>query len=79
MTDWKKAYIIAGILDALDYIGGFIPIAGDVLDFIGMLLLYPMIGNYALINLAEFIPSVDLIPTFLISVYMAQKKIEVKK
>ena len=70
--NWKRAYIIAAILDGIDFIGGFIPGLGDVADVFGILLLFPMIGKYALINVVEFIPGADFLPTYLASVYMAQ-------
>lgn len=63
------ALFLAFILDVADLFGGFIPIAGDILDVVGILLLYPLIGVYALLASAEFIPMVDLLPTFLWSVF----------
>ena len=79
MNDSKfyLALVIAGILDLVDYgLVGLIPVAGDVLDIIGIVLLYPLIGKYALIGAVEFVPIVgDLLPTFIASVIMAKAKI----
>jgi len=69
---FASALLIALTLDGLDFIGGFIPIAGDILDIIGFLVLLPLIGKYSIFTLAELLPVVvtDLFPTFTVSVLL---------
>ena len=67
------ALIIAVLVDIVDYGVGWIPIAGDLLDILGIVLLLPLIGKYALIPVIEFIPFVDFVPTFTIAVILAIK------
>ena len=62
------ALFLALIMDALDFLGGFLPVVGDVADLIGIVFLYPLIGKYALLGGAEFIPFIDFLPCFTFSV-----------
>jgi len=85
-TRFIVALIIAILLDLADYPLELIPIfgmiAGTALDIIGVLILLPLIGKYALLPLLELIPLVDFVPTFTIAVWLARKemrKTEAKK
>ena len=58
------AMAVALMMDGLDFIGGFLPIIGDVADIIGIVFLFPLIGKYALLGGAEFVPFLDFLPFF---------------
>ncbi len=58
------ALIIALVLDAIDYVVGWIPILGDALDVFGIVVLYMMIGPIAILGAAELIPALDFLPIF---------------
>jgi len=58
------ALIIAIISDLLDYFGAGLPIVGDIVDLITVALLYPLIGKASLPGFLEFIPGVDIFPTY---------------
>ncbi|NVM21656.1 MAG: hypothetical protein HWN68_07745 [Desulfobacterales bacterium] len=62
------ALVLALVLDGVDFVGGFIPILGDVIDMFGIIILFSLIGVYALIGVAEFVPLVDFLPLFVGSV-----------
>ena len=62
------ALFLALIMDALDFVGGFLPVVGDVADIIGIVFLFPLIGKFALLGGAEFIPFIDFLPFFTFSV-----------
>ena len=62
------ALFLALMMDALDFLGGFLPVVGDVADIIGSVFLFPLIGKYALLGGAEFIPFLDFLPFFTFSV-----------
>jgi len=69
------ALVIAVFLDLADFVVGWIPIAGDVLDIIGIAVLFPLIGYYALLPVVEFVPFIgDFIPTFTVAVVLAKMK-----
>jgi len=56
--------ILALILDAIDYVGGFIPGIGDFIDIIGPIILYFISKDpYMLGGLFELIPLADFLPT----------------
>lgn len=56
--------LIALFLDLIDYIGGFIPGIGDILDIFGPLILYIISRDPILLGgLVEIVPLVDFIPT----------------
>ena len=80
--NWKiaLAFIIALLLDLTDYmVIGIIPFAGDLLDIVGIILLFPLIGWYALIPVVEFVPIIgDLTPSFVIAVLLAKMKLKPK-
>lgn len=75
---WVYAYLVAGISDIADLVLIVIfgtPVIGDVFDFITIILLAPVIGKYALLDILEFIPAEDPVPTYIISVVLAQMKV----
>ena len=56
--------ILAFILDAIDYVGGFIPGIGDFIDIIGPLILYFISKDPIMLGgMLELIPITDLLPT----------------
>lgn len=71
------AWVIAIFLDVVDYVAfGWIPIIGDALDVLGMVLLYPFIGFGAFVGIIEFIPVIgDLMPSFILAVLAFQQKL----
>ena len=66
----ERVWIIALVLDILDFAVGWIPGVAEVVDFVGVLILYRYIHFYALIDLAEIIPVVNMLPLKLVSVYL---------
>lgn len=68
------AVAIAGFLDMVDYLlVGLIPVAGDILDIIGVVVLFPLIGPYSFIGFTELIPVLgDLVPSFLVAVFLSR-------
>jgi hypothetical protein len=67
--------MIALCLDLFDYTVGWIPIAGDVVDIIGIAILLPFIGAYALLGTFELVPFIgDLSPTFLVAVALSRTR-----
>jgi len=67
----SKFYIalcIALVIDALDVLIGWIPIIGQafstILGIIGIMLLLPFIGIWAIAGVLELIPFVNWLPTF---------------
>jgi len=68
------ALAIAFVLDLADWlIVGLIPIAGDLADVAGILILLPLIGPMALLGIVEFIPVLgDLSPSFLVAVFLSR-------
>ena len=69
-TKFYLAMFIALMLDGLDFLGGFLPIIGDVADVMGIVFLFPLIGKYALVGGAEFVPFLDFLPFFSFAVVM---------
>ena len=64
--------IFAMIMDGVDFVGGAIPIFGDVLDIISAITLAVFGGGwFSAINLIEIIPGADFLPLHLISVIAA--------
>ena len=74
--NWKFwiALFIAVLLDLADWgIVGLIPFLGDIFDIIGIALLFPFIGVYALLGAVEFIPILgDLAPSFTVAVILSR-------
>ena len=68
------AVLIAAFLDIADWLlGGWVPFFGDALDVVGIIMLLPFIGIYALLGAVEFIPIVgDLAPSFLVAVFVSR-------
>lgn len=63
------ALVFAIVLDLLDYVGGWLPVVGDVLDLFGVVMLLVLLRNpVALVAAAEFIPLVDFLPMFTVAV-----------
>jgi len=75
-VNWKFwiALFIAVLLDLADWgIVGLIPVLGDALDIIGIAILFPFIGVYALLGAVEFIPILgDLAPSFTVAVILSR-------
>jgi len=70
------ALLLALALDAVDYTVGWIPIAGDILDVFGVIVLLPLIGVYALIGVVELFPIIgDLLPVFTGAVLASRTKL----
>ncbi len=63
------------IADILAFYIFSIPIVGDIADLVAILILFPMIGKYGIINLAEFLPGEDPLPTFTVSVFLAHMQV----
>lgn len=56
--------LIALVLDVIDYIGGFIPGIGDILDIVGPIILYSISKDPLMLwGMAEIVPLVDFLPT----------------
>lgn len=68
------ALLVALIMDALDFFGGFLPVVGDVADIFGIVFLFPLIGKYAIIGGAEFVPFLDFLPFFMTAVIIWRMK-----
>jgi len=74
MVNWLYAFLVAGISDAIDFVGfGWLPIIGDVLDIATSFILYRWIGYYAIFGAGELVPIVvgDLLPLHTGSVMIA--------
>jgi len=69
-TKFYLAMFIALMMDGFDFIVGWIPLAGDIIDVIGIVFLFPLIGKYALVGGAEFVPFLDFLPFFSFAVVM---------
>ncbi len=66
--------IFAVIIDALDYVGGAIPILGDFLDVVGVTIFAVSgMGFVSAIGLLELIPFVDFLPIHVLAVLLALK------
>lgn len=78
-TRFYIALLIAIVFDLADYVAGWIPIAGDILDIAGIIVLLPLIGKYALLPIIEFIPLGDFLPTFIAAVCLAKSKFKAKE
>lgn len=71
-TRWIRHHpswlIVLGIAigsDVLDYLGGAIPVVGDVLDVATTVVLTPLIGpQRGAVTLIELVPGADFLPTF---------------
>ena len=73
------AFTVAIVSDLLDYnVVGSLPVIGDGVDAVTVLILYALIGKFSLFGAIEFIPFADLIPTYTIAVALAYRK-ELKK
>lgn len=56
--------ILALILDAIDYVGGFIPGIGDFVDVVGPIILYFISKDPIMLGgMLELIPVSDFLPT----------------
>ena len=73
-TKFLMSVTIALMMDGLDFIGGFLPIVGDIADVIGIVCLFPLIGKYALVSGVELIPFLDFLPFFTVSVIVWKMK-----
>ena len=73
-TKFLMVLVLALFLDGLDYLGGFLPLVGDLLDIFGIIILFPLIGKYALLGAAELIPTLDFLPLFTGSVIVWKMK-----
>ncbi len=63
---WIIAFLVAIINDTLDYfVVGSIPVAGDVIDIVSTLILFPIIKTKSIPTLIELIPGADIIPTYI--------------
>lgn len=62
----KINHLIIGIaLDVFDYIGfGMIPFLADIVDMIGLVYFWRILGPSSLIAAVEFIPLLDGLPMF---------------
>lgn len=73
---WQRryyvAFAVAAISDLMDYTPlGALPIIGDAIDAATLPILYRLIGRFSVAGLLEFIPLVDLLPTYTIAVAVA--------
>jgi hypothetical protein len=69
---YKLALLVAVANDLIDYYGGAIPIAGDILDIAASGVLLASVGILeGLVSLLELIPGVDFIPTYVIIVILS--------
>lgn len=61
------AFFVAVGLDAFDFVGGFVPIFGDIVDAVGIMILFLLIGPIAFVGVVELIPIVitDLFPFYI--------------
>ncbi|RLF38450.1 MAG: hypothetical protein DRN00_04115 [Thermoplasmata archaeon] len=78
---WLVAFTVAAILDIIDWlIAGMVPVAGDVVDVIGVVVLMLLTGSlWPVVGLVELVPVVgDVLPTFLAVTYFAYKAEEGK-
>lgn len=65
--------IFAIVIDAVDYVGGFIPILGDIIDLIGVVVFAVSgMGVVSGIGLLELIPFADFLPLHVIAVLIAK-------
>lgn len=71
---FRVALVIAVCLDVSDFLGGFLPVIGDLLDIVGMLILLPLCGVWALLPMWELIPFLDFLPFFIAAVVLARSK-----
>jgi len=71
------AFIFALFLDVADIIAfAWIPVIGDVLDIIGIVILFILVRNpIVLISASELIPGVDFLPMHTVAVALSQKNI----
>lgn len=69
------AFVFALFLDIADIIAfAWIPVIGDVLDIIGIAILFLLVRNpIVLISAAELIPGVDFLPMHTVAVALSQK------
>ncbi|MBO3809645.1 MAG: hypothetical protein FGF50_08645 [Candidatus Brockarchaeota archaeon] len=66
MIERLRPVIVGLVLDVVDFIGGFIPIVGDVVDVVGVAYFWTIekLDLLALTGMFELIPAADLLPTF---------------
>jgi hypothetical protein len=79
MLRYYVAFAVAVISDLIDYTAvGALPVIGDAIDAVTIFILYALIGKSSIIGVAEFIPFIDLFPTYTVAVawayYRARKK-----
>jgi len=77
-TKFWIAVVIALGLDIVDFFGAWIPIIGDVLDIVGVGILFYLTGPTALLGLLELIPLVDFLPTFTAAIFLSRFSIFTK-
>lgn len=60
------AFLVAVLADGIDFpaLVGALPIVGDVFDGIVIMILFVLIGPFALLNVIEFVPGLDFIPVY---------------
>lgn len=69
------ALIFAVLLDIADFFGGWIPIVGDVIDIFGFILMLILVRQYAIFVLPEFIPLLDFLPFYIITIILARRQL----
>jgi len=63
---WILAFSIAALSDLIDYVGGFIPVMGDIVDVITLPILFFILQEpLVLAGAIELIPGVDFVPTWI--------------
>tara|TARA_Y100000310_G_C20223770_1_gene596937 strand:+ start:331 stop:591 length:261 start_codon:yes stop_codon:yes gene_type:complete len=73
VNSFTTALIIAVISDSIDIlfiIPADIPVSGDIIDVLTMILLHRYIGVYAVPSMIEFIPASDPLPMHTLGVLM---------
>jgi hypothetical protein len=77
---WQLAFGTAVLNDALDLAGiGAIPVIGDVIDVASTAMLWKLLGrDYSIPTILEFIPGLDFLPTYTVTVIFAYYREEYK-
>lgn len=66
--------VFAGIIDGVDYIGGALPVVGDIIDIAGVAVFaISGMGFISALGLVELIPSADFLPIHIATVLLAWK------
>lgn len=76
---YAVALVFAVVLDIADFIVGWIPIAGDALDLVGIIIIFLFVGKAALLGAVEFIPFADFLPMFTLAVLLAVREARKQK